>query len=236
MSKTDKTLSVSKNYSSHCFPVLQDAVLSKNSKEGEPSDIFEPLFGCKSANSNFSRSNTDRDKTEDHTETVKQARQKNFQCGHEAGQQDACRIAQDNLSPGLQDLIQTMSCLGEYQQQVSELTSKQILRLALVISEQILGTSSHLDMSDLDGVRACIEDSINQAYQLNLKFNPEDLKTLSGIMECEGLGWPQHTAINIQSDETFKSGALQGECIEREYTYIEEQAAKCFTEFMAKDE
>lgn len=236
MNKTDKACADDKNHPFHSFTALQGSEFSDGPKKAKSNDKFQPLFRYPSSNGRFARSDkTNGDQKEAPAENLEQIRQKSYQRGKEDGRQDACRIAKDNLSPGLQDFIQAMNCLSEYQQQVSKLTARQVLQLALVITEQVLETSSHLSMDDLDGVRSCIEDAINQDHQLKLTFNPQDLETLNQIMSCEGLAWPRDPAIQIQSDDNLPCGVLDDEGIRQEPTSLEDQATRCFAELIVID-
>ena len=171
-----------------CFPTLKDrapaGAHSANDSDGE----FQPLYQCASYHGTESDPKGDND-----TRLMADARQRGYQNGRSAGEEEACRQARAAVAPGLERFLLGFEHLADHFRHSAETAGVQIVGLALKMVERILGPDLDITGRDLSPLSPMLEEAITQSLRLKIQINSEDLELLQAIANDHSLQWPAPT-------------------------------------------
>jgi hypothetical protein len=197
---------------SHVFPLLDNDALirqSDSSSSEENLDCFKPMYEsgsmdeCPSAPKclSISRSDVDRDSEES-------LRRKSFDCGFDAGRQDACSMVRDEMAPQVKSFADDFSLWDAVMLRVEEKSNLQILKMAVAIAEKIIGAPPQSIPGGLEGLRDDLSSRMRKAYQIEVKLNPADMEALTGFLACGKVPWEEWHYIRATSDIELQRGEL----------------------------
>jgi hypothetical protein len=170
-------------------------------------DPFKPLFRDAAADEVCPSSDGPGD--DDANDQMEQARQRGYMKGLEAGRHDACRMADSLLAPLADRFQQAWDCLANYQQYIIDHASTHILKLAVEISERIIGAETFVTVADLQPLHRALIEANYKRYQLQLRYHHQDLSELEHLMECRGGNGLKMTAgLSCEKDLDVAQGAL----------------------------
>lgn len=191
--------------SSHAFPNLRETGLDSEVDNAISSAPFQPMFNKATS----SATGTSKSKKNTQEESLEQARQAGYQRGVAAGHEKACQMVQNDLSPIVSELRDTLKRFDEYQQELCETYTNISLKLALDIVEKIIGIPSLLTLEELAEMGTLTHNTMESTYGLSLQFNPQDLKFLKELSACENtLVWENYQGLDVHPDQELKSGEV----------------------------
>jgi flagellar biosynthesis/type III secretory pathway protein FliH len=187
----------------HRFP---DFAGSDGEANGAAPDPFHPLFRDAAA----SDTHPSPDSPEaDARRQLEQARHRGYLKGLEAGRQDALRMSENRLAPHADRFLQARDRLAKYQQYIADHASAHMLKLAVEISERIMGADAHVTAADLQQLRTALIEAICKRYELHLRFNPNDLSGLKHLMKASAESdWRISDGLSFDEDSDIPQGAV----------------------------
>lgn len=206
----------------HRFPNFTDGGrISCTETSAADRHPFQPLFHGETASNTHPASD---DRTADGNQQMEKARQRGYDNGFDAGRQDACRMADNLLAPHVEGFLKKLERLTSYQQYIADHASTHMLKLAVEISERIIGADAHVTVADLQALRPTLIEAICKRYELHLCYHPQDLSNLQHLMECKGEnGWRTADGLNIVKDLNVSQGAMINGSEVEESLSIEDQ-------------
>lgn len=192
---------------SHAFPLLKNT--ASVDPTGTSNDCFKPLFKPTSTDGNLSAIRgigvPGPGGEQDSEDT---ARREGFDRGFDAGKQDACSLVKEEMAPQIKSFADAFSLWNATMMRVEEKSNLQILKMAVAIAEKILGAPPRCCNDKLESLKADLSARRRNAYQLQLKLNPQDMDALAGMIACENAQWAQWDYIAATSDADVQRGAL----------------------------
>ena len=194
---------------SHCFPLLNDTLVDPAGSSGDSVGTFKPLFNSStidekmSACSGIGVSCPDEDQNTEDT-----VRQKGYERGFDAGKQDACSLVQEEAAPQIKSFSEAFSLWNANMMRAEEEACLHILKMSAAIAEKILGAPPQCCTDKLESVKADLSARMRKAYQLELKLNPKDMDTLSGMIGCGNVHWEHWEYITATRDTDVQTGSL----------------------------
>jgi hypothetical protein len=197
--------------SSHTFPLLEkSSLIDRTGAPGEPGDCFKPLFDSTTIGEHATPY---RDLSvscrKDEPDTEEMVRRKCFERGFDAGKQDACSLVREETAPRLNSFAGAFDRWNGIMTRIEENACLQTVKMALAIAEKILGAPARCATGGLESLEAELKARMRQAYQLDLRMNPDDMAALSELLACAGVHWRQWDYITATGDETVQTGGVQ---------------------------
>lgn len=163
---------------------------------------FQPLFKSNSLDGQ-------RGDSQEQAVQIEQARDRGMQNGLESGRKEAVRVARSGLSPSLKAFLHTLNDLSLSNQRMKAQVSAKIVELALSISERVMGETTRLPTPAMSDLKAHLGESLSHLNAIALHMNPEDIQAIGALLAAEGLEWPSHPQITIESDALVPPGELR---------------------------
>jgi hypothetical protein len=189
--------------SCHRFPELtSDTSCSPPSAGSDGCSFFKPLYKTSHEDLQTKHCNEAQDRAD-------QVRQIRFQDGFEAGRQEACLLAKEQMVPVVAEFVEEYVHFNQYADQLQAHSCNQICAMAVRFSEKILGRSPCLTMEDLTMFEAELKRQMAGFYQLKLCLNPDDRRQLLQLTTEQNPHWkPSTSMIAIDADVRVDAGAL----------------------------
>jgi hypothetical protein len=208
----------------HAFPTIDGTGL--NNKADDAGTRFQPLFRDGSSGGASSKSGSQVNHQNTQEELLEQTRRQGYQRGFDQGQQNACELIQNNLSPIINELVATLKQFDAHHQALTENCSANSLKLAFDIVVKISGTHPRLKLETLAEVQTIIHHAMQGAYRLNLQFSAQDLELLKELSACESdLVLEQYQGLSITADSALTSGAFNSAEANPKWDAIHDQVA-----------
>jgi hypothetical protein len=195
---------------SHSFPSLNDGLISKSSLSDDSCNIFKPLFRDACQYSTLSpQQGLESSQAINARDSEDQVRQKGLKRGFEAGRQDACSLARQELTPEIKTFAIALGHLSESLIRIEKTSCQKILETALSIADKILGGAPDVNAEALSTLKVELKGHMVRSYQLQLMLNCEDMEALSEFMSCENPQWQECDYIKLDSSTQVQRGALR---------------------------
>ncbi|MBI5063907.1 MAG: hypothetical protein HZB87_10720 [Desulfatitalea sp.] len=163
---------------------------------------FQPLFKSNGADGQHGD-------LQEQEAQIAQARGRGMQNGLESGRKEACRVARSGLSPSLKAFLHTLNDLSLANQRMKEQVSAKVVELALSISERVMGANTRLAAPAMNDLKRHLGDALSQRNGIALHINPADIQAIEALLAAEGMEWPSHPRIDIESDALVPPGELR---------------------------
>lgn len=237
MSKAKAQNSNALKHASHPFPDIKGNI-SKVGKESDGTGSpFRPMFNNRDSKKTpaWPGSKTTQQPTIE--DTLEQAKNRGIERGIAAGQLEACKMVQSELSPIIDDLKRKLKQCNKVQMELSEIYSNNSLKLVMSIVEKIAGSDAFLNKKDLISTQAVIQKAMQELFDLDLYFNPQDYQYIESLSACENnFKWNQYMEVEIKKDDTLNAGIVN--CLPRQQDWdaIYKQVETLLDEIMVVEE
>ena len=190
----------------HTFPTIRP-----QDKDGCSSDdCFRPLFqntqGSMTPQSSQSSDATDGGQEND---PLAVALKESYARGVEAGNLEACGLAQKELEPALDRFFDSLNAFSDHYIHHTHESAPQIVALALAIVGKILKGHQIGSINEMSSIQQALNDMLRHHQQLNLRLNSEDLRELADLMRCRNIEMNNAGAVQISDAETVQRGNTQ---------------------------
>ncbi len=190
----------------HTFPTIQPDSQSTDHSD----DCFRPLF--QSAQGNFESPATEPcsgNSDEKGNDPLAVALKESYDRGVEAGNKEACGLAQKELDPSLKKFFDSLSAFSSNHSQLTHDCALHIIALALAISKKIVKGDSFFSSIEMSPIQQALNEMLQQHHQLNLKLNGQDLNELADLMRCRNIEMSDAGAVQICGSDTVNRGTSQ---------------------------
>lgn len=190
--------------SPHCFPAIHTA--SKNRDRAD--DRFRPMFQTPVHGLNEQKE-TPRDPREGGrgSDPLAVTLKESFERGVEAGNRDACGLAQQELEPSLHGFFNRLNAFSDSFNQFTRDQATHIVALALSIAAKISVCRQMQITDDMGPLQNALDEGLRRHHQLNLQLNKDDLKDLADLMRCRNMEMCDSNAVRICDSELLERGA-----------------------------
>lgn len=197
---------------SHSFPSLDHSAIGKPGDSAEGCDIFKPLYkeACFTEDlpSPQAQGSSVVEETRDAEERSVQI---GFKRGFEAGRQDACTLARQEIIPEIESFALALQQLNASLHRIEDLSCDKMLKMALSAAEKVLGMAPNIGTQALEGFRTELKQFLTRSYQLNLTFNGQDMDTISEYVREQIPHWQDGDHIKMDSQDQLAANGLHAE-------------------------
>ena len=192
--------------SPHTFP----AIRPDTQDGGLSDDCFRPLFQNAQGNMTPQSSQPgDARNCGQENDPLAVALKESYERGVEAGNQEACGLAQKELKPALDRFFNSLNAFSDTYRQLTHDSSSHLVALALAVVGKILKGYQIRSIDKMSPVQQVLDDKLRHQHQLNLQLNIQDLKELADLMRCRNIEMNDAGAVQICDNETVQRGNPQ---------------------------
>lgn len=190
----------------HSFPTIESA----SDASGFSGERFRPMFQS-NPNGTHSRPGTPCDPggNGNGDDPLAAALKESYERGVEAGNKEACELAQKELDPSLDRFLTGLNAFSDSVRHLTLDYAGHIIMLAQAIVGKIVKDKSRLTADDMVEVQQDLEAMLRRHLQLHLQINSDDLKDLADAMRCRNIELSDTSAIQICDNGTVQRGAPQ---------------------------
>lgn len=187
----------------HTFPTIGP----EHHDTDRSDECFRPLFnGPQGDKDTRATSPCDAEEDGQANDPLAVALKESYQRGVEAGNKEACGLAQREIEPALERFFSDLNTFSDNYAQLIQHSAPRIVALALSIAGKIVNGHALQSSDVMLPVQKALDDMLRHYHQLNLQLNSEDLKELADLMQCRNIEMNNTGAIQIDDSETVQRG------------------------------
>ena len=200
--------------SAHNFPSIQSSGGDTSRQDGNEDFAFRPLYQDADAASGGQIRAFKNKGGPGGNIAIEDVKGESYKRGFEAGKSEACNIVQQELDGPIRQFRDATHHYQDCYAQITETFSDPIVRLTLAIARNILGPQFELDLERHASICQHLQSYLKRHYRLSMILNPDDFKSMSGIMACEDPQWHQSAALRVTSDAATPKGKIEIDSVE----------------------
>ena len=89
---------------------------------------------------------------------------------------------------------------------MEEQVSAKIIELALAITARVVGAPTHLTPAAMTDLKHLLESRLTELNRICLHMHPDDVQGIEALRVADGVEWPSHPRIVIESDAMTPCG------------------------------